>query len=198
MLATVWLEQWTDLLGGKSHGLMALDETGNLANLDIVLNGSPACHLEVHWENIRVRDPLQSSKLSRLIRAGLAYDDVSGGPLPPPVKMQISNEKSLVIDIIPLPAAFQARLDGAKSLLSIREVENHFDASAEQLQHEFHLTPAEAAVAAQLAQGHSLKQAAMELHTSIWTARSHLRAIFQKTNTHRQAELVSLLAHFDQ
>ena len=193
-MASVWLEQWTDLLGGKSHGLMALDETGNFAFLDIFLNGSPACQLAVNWQNIRVRDPLQSAKLSRLIRAGIAYDETSGRSLPPPVKLRVSKEKSLYIDVIPLPSAFRSKLGGAAALLNVREVENPSDASVEMLQHEFHLTPAEAAVAAELAQGHSLKQAARELNTSIWTARSHLRAIFQKTNTHRQAELVSLLA----
>ncbi|MBY6138508.1 helix-turn-helix transcriptional regulator [Leisingera daeponensis] len=196
-MTSVWLEQWTDLLGGKCHGLMVLDGTGNLAFLDIVLNGSPACQLVVHWQNIRVSDPLQNAKLSRLIRAGIDYDENSGQPLPPPVKIKISNDKSFYIDLIPLPVAFREKLDGAKSLLSIRQVEDQSDTNADLLKLEFHLTPAEAAVAIQLSKGISLKQAARTLGVSIWTARSHLRSIFQKTNTHRQGELVSLLAHFE-
>ncbi|KIC09056.1 hypothetical protein RA19_17370 [Leisingera sp. ANG-M1] len=196
-MASVWLEEWTELLGGKSYGLMALDESGNLAHLDLVLNGSPACQLVLHWKNIRIRDTLQNAKLSRLIRAGMEYDETSAKPLPPPVRLPISDEKSVYIDVIPLPPAFRQKLDGALSLLSIREVENQPGLCPELLQQEFHLTPAEASVAVQLSKGLSLKQAAQHLNISIWTARSHLRAVFQKTNTHRQGELVSLLAHME-
>ncbi|WP_206540062.1 helix-turn-helix transcriptional regulator [Leisingera sp. ANG-DT] len=196
-MASVWLEQWTDLLGGKCHGLMALDRTGNLAFVDLVLNGSPACQLVVHWQSIRIRDPLQNAKLSRLIRAGMDYDENSEQPLPPPVKLKVSQNKTIFIDVIPLPAAFREKLDGARSLLSIRQVEDQADTNADLLQQEFHLTPAEAAVALQLSRGLSPKQAAKALGVSIWTARSHLRSIFQKTNTHRQGELVSLLAHIE-
>ena len=42
--------------------------------------------------------------------------------------------------------------------------------------------------------GHGLKVVAGELGVSTSTVRTHLLSIFRKTNTHRQAELVRLLA----
>jgi DNA-binding CsgD family transcriptional regulator len=57
----------------------------------------------------------------------------------------------------------------------------------------FGLTPAEAALARLLAQGHSLTEAAAHLCVTRETTRSRLKNIFEKTQTHRQAELVRLL-----
>jgi DNA-binding CsgD family transcriptional regulator len=57
----------------------------------------------------------------------------------------------------------------------------------------FGLTPAEARLTARLAAGTTLRQAAEALTISRETARSQLKTAFAKTDTHRQADLVSLL-----
>jgi DNA-binding CsgD family transcriptional regulator len=58
----------------------------------------------------------------------------------------------------------------------------------------FQLTAREAALAVKLAEGHTVEQAAEELQIRYETARTHLRRIFDKTNTNRQTDLVLLLA----
>lgn len=57
----------------------------------------------------------------------------------------------------------------------------------------FGMTQSECQVASLLIQGKSLMQIANELAVSRTTVAFHLRHIFQKTRTNRQAELVSLL-----
>ena len=57
----------------------------------------------------------------------------------------------------------------------------------------FELTPAEVRLAAELMKGADLGRIAAAQRLSITTIRSHLNAIFTKTDTHRQAELVELL-----
>lgn len=57
----------------------------------------------------------------------------------------------------------------------------------------FQLTPAECRLAELIAQGHSPERCAQLLAVSINTVRSQLRALFAKTNTKKQAELVGLL-----
>jgi DNA-binding CsgD family transcriptional regulator len=52
------------------------------------------------------------------------------------------------------------------------------------------LTRGEAALAAKLVQGKSIEESAGELFISTHTARTHLKRIFMKTDTHRQPELV--------
>jgi DNA-binding CsgD family transcriptional regulator len=59
----------------------------------------------------------------------------------------------------------------------------------------FGLTPAEARIATLLAEGLSLKQIAQVQGTQHDTVRKQLRAIYQKTATNRQPELVRLLLH---
>jgi DNA-binding CsgD family transcriptional regulator len=66
--------------------------------------------------------------------------------------------------------------------------------SGQDLQQFFDLTPAESRVALMLCAGYAPKQVARELHVSVPTVRTHLRALLQKTGTARQAQLVQLLA----
>lgn len=58
----------------------------------------------------------------------------------------------------------------------------------------FRLTPAERRLALRIAAGESLKASAEAERISVETARSRLKIIFEKTGTHRQAELVLLIA----
>jgi DNA-binding CsgD family transcriptional regulator len=55
------------------------------------------------------------------------------------------------------------------------------------------LTPAEANVGSLLISGMSIEDTASELGVSVTTARTHLRQLFNKTGTNRQAELIHRL-----
>lgn len=67
--------------------------------------------------------------------------------------------------------------------------------TAQALQSRFGLTRAEAGVVRRLAEGESIKDIAKALEVSLETARTHAKRAMQKTDTHRQAELVSLVLH---
>jgi DNA-binding CsgD family transcriptional regulator len=58
------------------------------------------------------------------------------------------------------------------------------------LQNRFGLTPAEARLVVHLVTGASLRSCGNALGISYETARGYLKSAFQKTGTHRQAELV--------
>jgi DNA-binding CsgD family transcriptional regulator len=55
------------------------------------------------------------------------------------------------------------------------------------------LTPREALLAAMLAEGRDLADAAATMNIAPGTARNYLKAVFRKTGTHRQAALVRLV-----
>jgi DNA-binding CsgD family transcriptional regulator len=57
----------------------------------------------------------------------------------------------------------------------------------------YRLTRAEADVALRMMHGADPKQISDELSVSLTTVRTHLQRVFEKTDTHRQAELVRLL-----
>ena len=65
---------------------------------------------------------------------------------------------------------------------------------AEQLRGHFGLTDAQAKLAIEIAKGEGLKACARKLGIAVSTGRSHLKQIFEKTETRRQAELVRLIS----
>jgi len=66
--------------------------------------------------------------------------------------------------------------------------------SAAALQKIFDLTPAEARLAIEMACGKSPEEIAVAANVAVGTVRKQLASVFVKTNTHRQVELVALLA----
>lgn len=64
---------------------------------------------------------------------------------------------------------------------------------AEILRRQFGLTISEARLADLIASGFTLATAAERLRVTIGTVRNQLEQIFQKTDTHRQSDLVRLL-----
>jgi DNA-binding CsgD family transcriptional regulator len=63
-----------------------------------------------------------------------------------------------------------------------------------QLRSQFGLTHAQAKLAIEIAKGEGLRACTRRLGIAMSTGRSHLKQIFQKTETRRQAELVRLIA----
>lgn len=63
----------------------------------------------------------------------------------------------------------------------------------ETLQARYRLTPSEARLVLRLVEGECLREAASALGIKYGTTRSMLKAVFQKTATHRQAELMVLV-----
>jgi DNA-binding CsgD family transcriptional regulator len=79
------------------------------------------------------------------------------------------------------------------ALVLIVDPENEPEPTAALLRRLYCLTDAEAEVALCVTHGADLKQISEELSISVTTVRTHLQHVFDKTDTHRQAELVRLL-----
>lgn len=80
------------------------------------------------------------------------------------------------------------------AMINLYDWANRPSVSPEQLQRFFGLSRAEARVSAFLLSGHSTSDIAEQLNRSRETVKSHLQAIYRKTNTSRQGELVALLS----
>ncbi len=78
-------------------------------------------------------------------------------------------------------------------LLYVRDAVNKSSVSSSVAKELFDFTPAETALALELANGLSLEDTAEKLGIMRNTARAHLRAIFSKTGVRRQAELVRVM-----
>ncbi|MGO4678124.1 helix-turn-helix transcriptional regulator [Bosea sp. 2YAB26] len=80
------------------------------------------------------------------------------------------------------------------SVVMLLDLDAHLRPNPFMLQRMFGLTMAETRLALQMAQGDLPADVASSRHLSRTTIRSQLAALFAKTNTKRQAELVTLLA----
>lgn len=104
-----------------------------------------------------------------------------------------SGREALLVVAAPIPQRQTAAwiADGrAAGVLFIRDPGRRRQASEDLLARAYGLTPAEARLAAALSRGMRLEEFAAEQDVSLNTVRSQLRAVFDKTGTHRQADLV--------
>lgn len=113
-----------------------------------------------------------------------------------PIVARRENAAPVVIRILPVDGEARSPFLCARALLLLTELAAPAETDWQVFSRAFGLTPAEARLAAQLAIGETLERAANTLGVTKETARSRLKSIFQKTDTHRQAALVTLLASF--
>jgi DNA-binding CsgD family transcriptional regulator len=100
-----------------------------------------------------------------------------------------------VIRILPIEQAARSPFLGARALLMLHDLGERRPAPPPiLLSQAFGLTAAEARLASRVGTGEPISRAAEQLGISAETARSQLKSIFAKTDVHRQAELVALLA----
>lgn len=82
---------------------------------------------------------------------------------------------------------------GAVAAVFISDPEKKPETSPEVLSRLYGFTPAEARLAEKLLEGESVEEAAEELHVTVNTARTHVKRLFDKTETHRHRELLRVL-----
>lgn len=99
------------------------------------------------------------------------------------------------VSLHPLPAGDASARLATRSQIAVvvREPGRGGADVARRIQTTFKLTPSEAALAAALAVGASLADFAQQRNVALSTARSQLKALYEKTGTNRQGELVARL-----
>lgn len=122
-----------------------------------------------------------------------ALGEAAACPRAEPTVLQIPREHRAALKLTVLPMV-SARADNpgrALALLQPPELAPRLD--PELVSRLYRLTPAEAQLAVALTEGCSLQQFARQRGRSEHTVRTQLKALFEKTETRRQAELVRLL-----
>lgn len=151
--------------------------------------------LKLVGERLEASYPSDNKKLQEHIKE--AFEARSRGrPLPSNVLSvtRPSGEVNLgvVFEVIP-DASWMDDRDQPTLMLYVRDAVNKSSVSSTTAKQLFDFTPAETALALELANGLSLEDAAESLGIMRNTARAHLRAIFSKTGVRRQAELVRVM-----
>jgi DNA-binding CsgD family transcriptional regulator len=129
--------------------------------------------------------------LHHLLREAI-YSPEAGEPKESPFVVERKTaHTSLIVRVVPGPG-----LDGwpmpqeKTALLKLYDRDMGLVVDEHTLITLYGLTRGEAALTAKLIQGKSTEEAAQELFISAHTARTHLKRVFMKTDTHRQPELL--------
>lgn len=104
-----------------------------------------------------------------------------------------SGKRPYSLLVTPVHGKAANQLEGVSTAVFVFDPENKSVNAARLFVSTYELTPAEAALAYELAQGMSLDEFAASRGVTRNTVKWHLQSIFEKTETSRQTELVSLL-----
>ncbi len=112
----------------------------------------------------------------------------NGSPVTLPRK---ATHNALIVRVVPGPGlGCWPGTESRVALMTVYDQDSNLDVDDSILTRLYGLTRGEAALAAHLLRGKSIEEASEELFISPHTARTHLKRIFMKTDTHRQTELV--------
>jgi DNA-binding CsgD family transcriptional regulator len=177
----VFVDEHRNRLGANRHAQEML-----LAGDGLVARG----------DTVRAAIAAESAELDRLLSGALNHaggrTPSAGGPLS---ITRPSGAHPLSVLVVPLrtrPESLGVRRPAAAIFVGDPDI--RLDSSNEQhLRELYALTPGEARLAARLAQGKSIEEAAAAIGITVNTARAYLKRIYGKTGVRRQPELVRLL-----
>lgn len=109
-----------------------------------------------------------------------------------------SGRRPYIIHVLPLPQGAVAPIGvQRRTMIMIIDPTRDPEPPTALLRHLYGLTRSEAEIAVMVMRGQGLKPIADALSLSVTTVKTHLQHVFDKTDTHRQAELVRLLLTHD-
>lgn len=177
----------TDWIDRAADAFFLLTADGGIAHMNEAarcLLGTPS-PLSGRRGRLAAARPDEASRLERLIAGALSSEGIRTGGTMTLARPGCRRPWRLSVAPLRAPASAVVLVSDIHAAKSPRE---------DMLRETFGLTSAEARVAAALFSGATLKDAAETFGVSIATVRNQLTAIFQKTETSRQSELVRLIA----
>jgi len=155
--------------------------------------------LSVSNGKLKASNPVIMSKIHSSLSLFMNTIQGGGNTLDQVLKINRAGKQDLVLHISPLSVAMDSSgmKDEVFSWASIEIFDTDYaqTTSEQTLEELYTFTPAEAKLAAHLLTGKSLQSIEAITKTSSNTLKSHLKAIFRKTDTSRQQELIVKLSN---
>ena len=170
-----------------------LDRQGQVIRMNTAAEMILGRGVRIVDKRLMADDHKTSNAVGRLIFQAISGSG-DGSKVMPPVSVSRAGQQPLVVYALPLAGVIRDMLSAPRAMVIVRDLGAQPRPSEAHLRAGFGLTAAETRLAMRLAAGEPLERIADEFGVAYETARSRLKAIFFKTGTHRQAELVALLA----
>lgn len=188
---------YSQAIGRLSVATMVLDESGAVLELNPIASEILDSNdgLKLVGGRLEATYPSDNRELQRVLRSASGQFGTEDGRGAEAVSIsRPSGQVSLGVVVEAIPSQELAEGKGRPSVVVyIRDAVGKSLASTAIAKQLFNLTPAETALAMELANGLSLEEAAEKLNIRRNTARAHLRSIFSKTGVRRQTELVRIM-----
>ena len=178
-------------LAGARHAALLFDGAGRLLAMNGLADALAGDLFDAPGGAPRLRDSAGqhrfSGLLARAIRGDAACraDSLTAG-------VRAASGRRMTLRVLPLEGFGHFAFANARALVLVRDASGD-GLGAQPLTFRHGLTGAEARLAGDIADGLSLHEIAGRRRVTYQTARTQLRAVFAKTQTHRQAELVALV-----
>lgn len=191
-LEFVRLEGAMDVAGALTGATMFIDRFGKVVRLNQRAEAMVGRNFMIRQGRIRFADT-PSDALDRHIDASIWPDLSPIASVHLPVVVPQLNRRPLVFQALRLRGQSQGFFAPACAMLLVTDLNDKSAAPINHLQAIFQLTVAEARLADALLQCFNLVDAATYLNCAHETARTQIKAIFAKTGTQTQAQLIDLL-----
>lgn len=178
-----------ELLSGAA---MLLDHAGRPVHAnrmaEMLIRSGDIC---IAGSRLAARHPSANDQLQRSIGEALAFPSVLARAAR--VAIPRIGHRPLLADVAPLAGASDDLFRFAKVIVLVKDPDHVAVPDEVAIRLLFGLTQTEATIAVRIAAGLTIDRIAEDLGIGVGTVRIHLKAIFLKTHTHRQAELTSVL-----
>jgi DNA-binding CsgD family transcriptional regulator len=189
-----------DTLDGLTAGMFLVDRTGRIVHANE--SGHAMVGQAVFVRAVRGRlvasDPQANQLLQDIFAAAECGDEAVGVKgISVPLPARGGNEH--VAHVLPLTAGMRRRAEASYSAVAavfVRKAALEVPSPLETVAKRHQLTPSELRVLLAIVEVGGAPEVAEALGVSETTVKTHLRHIFEKTGTNRQAELVKLVACF--
>ena len=187
-------EFYLHALDAVSYPAVAIDRLGLVLGVNMAMDPVFDEDIRISNKRLLIAHPQSRSRFAALIQCLACSGAADLRRAEPIIIIRRNGRQPVIINLLPLPQAGQNSLNfGSPAILSFISLEPRPCPNLPLLMNVFSFTPAEARLAAALANGTSIEDAAKILNISCDTVRHQLKAVFLKTDTHRQSELIALL-----
>jgi DNA-binding CsgD family transcriptional regulator len=171
---------------------IALDRHGFVTDVNAAADIVFDHNIKIKDKRLFVRDPDSRTLLKEAIDQLKNLPRLNSLALEPVIVPRM-DKLPVIVRIWPFEGPVHPPGQEVRALLTLNALGPRPGPPAAILAKTFRLTPSEAKLACIIARGAPPDIAARELKISRETARNQLKAVFAKTDTHRQSELVALL-----
>lgn len=188
-------QRLTDALARASQPVALIRRDGRVAHINAPFNGLLGADLFLRAGHITSWRADADKALTAAIARAIDNAGIHGEALASVVLPRRGGKRPLVAQVIPVVGTAHDLLNTVSAVVTVTDLEPPpLGPSDAMLREVFGLSAAEARLAAAIARGRTLAEISQAEGTSRETVRSQLKAVFSKTDTSRQAELVLLLS----